>query len=527
MIAQLGTRGITGPSGAQYVQISHGTCTVCLPLARIVLDERGARKALLDQGIPVVSAAVWRRLIDKVECVREFPIEPLVEKVGWNGKTFALPDGTIFPVGQETPAAIEVHKRKCAQRGKFKHWYSRVAAPLERQHLATFLMMAAFAPPILSLADRVGNFGFEIVGPKGTGKSTLQYLVSSALGGVGQGPGGHYWVTLDTTYNALEDTMKLHSDLPIIMDEANLLAAGATRRERADLFQALAFKLGSGSIKDRYRALAENDYRLVFIISSNEPLATLLGQSTESARAAADRLITLPITITRPYGVFDHLPEGYASGSEFARDLMRHAERHHGHAMRRFLAKLVEECIAGKAGLKRKIRKHVAKFRQEAGVDANSGSAVRVADAFGLVFAAGELALEYGVLPPQLRTGAAALECYRSHVAHANGSSGSFGDKLLSLASDDRIRTLKKDGRTIPDALGYLSKGKSQTELLIPPANIEALIPGWRALRGSRDVNRYLVRDGSHRTVKRWLGGEKRERVHCFLLPQTDVSESE
>ena len=73
------------------------------------------------------------------------------------------------------------------------------------------------------LTSRVGSFGFELVGEKGIGKSTLQYLMSSVLGGAIQGADGNYWVTLDTTVNALEDTMAEHSDLPIIFDEAGLL----------------------------------------------------------------------------------------------------------------------------------------------------------------------------------------------------------------------------------------------------------------------------------------------------------------
>lgn len=520
MTGHLYVEGITGPSGARYIQIRSGDTAIWLPQDRFLTDERGARAAILAQGISTLAPSEWRKLVDKVGHVREYPDVPIIEKVGWNGAHFALPDGTIFPTGESrAPAAIDVHRHKCAQTGKFKHWYNRVAKPLEGQHLATFLMMTAFAPPLLSLTDRVGNFGFEIVGRKGTGKSTLQYLISSALGGVGQGPGGHYWVTLDTTYNALEDTMKLHSDLPIIMDEANLLAADARPSERAALFKALAFRLGSGSLKNRFGSLDETDYRLVFIISSNEPLATLLGQSTESARAAADRLLTLPVEDGRPHGVFDRLPDRYSSGSEFAHDLMRQAGRHHGHAMRRFLTQLVKTRAADEAALKRKIQKRIRQFRKKAGVDEDNGSAVRVADAFGLVFAAGKLAQEYGVLPRELRTGTATLRCYRLHIGHAKGANTPFVERLSALASHDSVTELTKRGPAKPGALAYLWRRGARAELLVPPANIETLIPDWRQIKGSREVERYLAREGDHRTVKRRIGGKAPERVHCFRLP--------
>ncbi len=520
MIGHLQVEGITGPSGARYVLIQNEEQAACLSLAAFVTDEKYAKRALLDQGIVVVAASDWRKLMEKVGAVRDFPPGPIIEKIGWNEANFALPDGSVLPASESNaPIAIELSARKCAKAGKFKKWYRYVALPLQGQHLATFLLMSAFAAPLLRLTNRVGNFGFEIVGKKGTGKSTLQFLVSSALGGVGQGSNGHYWVTLDTTYNALEKTMKHHSDMPIIMDEANLFAADATPRTRAGLFQALAFKLGSGSLKSRYGEFQEADYRLIFITSSNEPLATLLGQSTESARAAADRLLTLHLDDARQYGVFDFLPKGYASSSQFAQDLMRAADANHGHAIKRFLARLVAETTSDEGALRDKIQGYIDRFCEKAAVDKNDGSEVRVASAFGLVFAAGKLAQEYDVLPHELRPKAAALTSFRLHVDGAQATVRPFAQRLGMLVSDERIAKLKKQGPTRSGALGFKSTRRSQPELLIPSANIEAFFPDWPRIKNTREVKLHLVMDDKRLTVKRRIGDGRPQRVHCFKLP--------
>ena len=326
-------------------------------------------------------------------------------------------------------------------------------------------------------------------------------------------------MTLDTTFNALEETMKHHSDMPIIMDEANLFAADATSRTRAGLFQALAFKLGSGSLKSRYGESQEADYRLIFITSSNEPLATLLGQSTESARAAADRLLTLHLDEARHYGLFDFLPKEYTSSSQFAQNLMRAADANHGHAIRRFLARLVADTTSDEGALRHKIQGYIDRFCEKAAVDKNDGSEVRVASAFGLVFAAGKLAQEYEVLPPELKPKAAALTSYRLHVDRSQAADRPFAQRLSMLVSDERIAKLKKGGATRSGALGFLSNKRSQPELLIPPANIEAFFPDWPRIKKLRDVKLHLVKDDGRLTVKRMIGNGRPRRVYCFKLP--------
>lgn len=519
MINIVTIEGVTGPSGVRYVCTSHHDISVCVPIARLSSDERGSKTTLAEAGI-LLFGTDWRKFIEKVRNLREFPEAAVIESVGWNGADFVLPDGEVISGGGQGRSyrAIAFHKAKCSQAGTFSGWKTEVASTLQGQELAIFFLMTAFMPPLLRLTDRAGNVGFELVGPKGAGKSTLQYLVSSVLGGVVQGSGGHYWVTLDTTYNALEDSMRIHSDLPLIMDEANLLAAGSPARVRGDVFQALAFKLFSGSLKGRFGAPAETDYRLGYVISSNEPLASLLGQSNESARAAADRLITLPVDLSRrPFGVFDSLPANCKSSGVLAQYLMRAAIKHHGHAIRKFLKKLVKARAADENGLRRKIRRHVEKFQEKAGVNFNDGSAVRVAEAFGIVYAAGKLAQKFGVLPAELDPCAAALASYQLHLAHIGNHHADFRARLHALLADDRIVSFENSDTPPPGALAYIALKKK--ELWVPADNITELFADWARIKRSREVNSYLIREASAYKIKRRLPGLGQSRIYCFKLP--------
>lgn len=516
--------GVSGASGRKYFIISDGLQNACLPSTDFVGSARGMADKLAQKGIEIYGSKNVNALIANLDRVRNFPPSNVIEKVGWNGPNFALPDGTVIG-NQSSILAFEANEQKCGRSGNLKKWKSKVAVPLTGHSLGSFILMSAFMPPLLDLTERVGNFGFEIVGKKGIGKSTLQYLMSSVLGGVLQGDGGHYWINLDTTINALEDVMKGHCDLPIIMDEANLLAADAPPKLRADIVKALAFKLGSGSEKGRLGNSTPRDYRLGFVISTNEPISSLIGHNSEQARAAADRLITIPIDDAKPFGVFDFLPESYSSSGDFAQALVSAAGKHHGWAINEFITHLVKERSNDEKKLRKAIKKQVARFRIKAGINSNDGSAIRVADAFGLVYAAGILAQKYGVLPKSLRCGPAALDCYKLHIQQRVGAHQPFKKRLAKLAKDTDVLRFTKKHETrklkVNQHKAILRKNKNQLELLVMRSKIEQVFPDWQSIKSSREITRMMKRDGKHSTVKRIVAkGAKPVRVYCFkILP--------
>lgn len=522
MIENISISGLIAPSGARYVYFKLHEAAACIPINRFVVGAKGAGTELAEAGIPIFGNAAWAKITDRISKIEHWTEANIIERVGWNGASFTLPDGSVFQNdGQRFIVAFERHRNKCSEKGTIKAWKKSVARPLQGQQLAVFTLMLAFMPPLLALTQRVGNFGFEIVGRKGTGKSTLQHLMSSVLGGAIQGDDGHYWISLDTTLNAIEDVMPVHSDMPIIMDEANLLAADATRQVKAARFQAIAFKLGYGSQKGRLGAPATRDYRLGFLISSNEPLASLIGTDA-SARAAADRLITLSLNDDRTYGVFDFVPKRYGSASNFARSLIAAANDQHGTAFRRFIKGLVEQRANDEEALKAEIEDHLSTFRDQTGVDGNDGSARRIVDAFGLVFAAGKLAKKYGALPKQLHCGEAALACYRLYQGHNESLRKPFADRLRDLAACPEALRLNGSPAAsideIKDAQFLLDKGDSH--LLIYPNKIERMFPDWDAIKHTDEVAQHLKRDGAHLKVKKKvIPGEKPKRLFCFKLP--------
>lgn len=524
MISPPRVHGYVDRSGVEWVAVEHKGKEALVLHEEFAGSSAAAFKLLARQGVTIVSKAACNRVIEDVAKLDFSTVRNFVAHSGWSGGCFALPDGTIFaPDGVDAECAFETKPDKCEKRGSLKGWKLGVAVPLTGQALPMFMLMFAFMPPLLRLTSRADNFGFELVGPGGTGKTTMQRLMASIFGGTGQGDDGCYWITFDTTLNALENQMSVYSDLPIPIEEAAHYLADESQAKRAAALKAFAFKMSGGTHKDRQTCPAAKEHRFSYFSSSNDRLIDLIGRASDVARAAIDRLITLNVDASGPYGVFADLPEGFASSSQFAEALKAAARDHHGVAGRHFLRKLVDTRAAGEEALRVRIRNLVKRFHAKAGVDLNNGSDMRVAEAFGLVYAAGEIAKEFGALPKSWKCGPAALKCYRE-FRHGAPPYVPPRERLLELSKADGTVRLDRPTRRataaqIEAASVFVYQGQKGRELLIRTPAIEEVIPDWKYVRAQFKP---LMRPEG----KRWdnkcklTRGGKSERVFVFKLPK-------
>ena len=157
------------------------------------------------------------------------------------------------------------------------------------------------------------------------------------------------------------------------------------------------------------------------------------------------------------------------------------------------------------------------------GVDCNNGRAYRNAEAFGLVYAAGCLAVEYGVLPDGWNGRRPVKAVFGMQGRDLFSSPLSFADRVLALQDDSRIAVGKKGGNLPSGKLGILRNlAGGARELIVPKANIIALFPDWKALKSLKQVKDALVRDRPHLTTKRSIDGKKPQRVFCFSLASAE-----
>ena len=459
----------------------------------------------------------------KVGALRRFRRRMLMEQSGWTSGCFALPSAQVFaPPGVRATVLFEPMRDKCARAGSLQGWLHHVAEPLRDQSLAMFMLMAAFVAPILKLTHRTGNLGFELCGPPGTGKTTLLHLMATTVGNAVNGDARPYWSTCNTTVNALEHKVEAHSDLPLLLDDATMFAAGQGGAARAQQFKSFVFSLAQGETKARFNT-QQQSFRTAYFITTNTPLGVVIsGLGDWEGGATADRLLSLDVGL-RDNGIFDRIPRGYPDATAFARTLVAGMAANYGTAMPQFLERLVCDRSANEEALRSRIRRDADDFLEMAQVDRSDGSAVRVAEAFGFVMAAGQLAQDYGALPTGFDCEVPALDAYRLFLASTQRQSPL--ERLIAYSTAPGVMDLDNADRWLAPDLVTVAPGfwrthpGGQREFLVWPDVFKRAFPDWRRVIADGNVASIMPRDSRHRGVRRHLRRRfPQDRFYCFRL---------
>jgi len=530
-------RGATSPEGKPWVQVSaQGSGpSAWIPLGDLADDAAAAKKRLRAAGIHLFKED-QADAIDKARGVSAFPPEPLIEHSGWVDRHFALPSGRVIspPSDQSDSVPVvlfDVDPVKCASSGTLEDWLGGVERLAVGQAIITFVLMVAFAAPILRLSRVRENVGFELAGPKGLGKSTAQQLASSICGGALEPAGRNYWISGNTTANAIEDQFPIHADMPLLIEETSLFHAGESDKVRTTKFKEFIFRASTGAPKARKGASLADPVRFTYLTSANDGFATLLGGHTsEAGAAAADRLLTIPIAATRRHGIFSKLPAGCYDGDDAARAIAKLVSTNFGTAMPHFLNGLVEARHQDETTLRADIEAFMDEFRNKAGVDGNSGTDARVADAFGLAYAAGRLAQQYGALPSKLPVRSAALRCHALN-RKAAGRALSQLTRLrmiarrrdtLEIGAREPLKVSESEIFNTPAIIRINKQGVR--ELLISPGALARLFPSPKALLRDKAVRAIMRCDEGRSTVKVVVHPRgKARRFHVFRLSENDA----
>lgn len=521
-------RGFTDTRARKWVEITDKDVSVLVELRDFAGDRMSIWRNLADRGVFLIAKYAKNSVSEQVENLEDFPERLIFSGPGWCGGQFANASGQVFAAPKVPRGAIAFTPKlsKCAKEGTANGWKEKVAAPLVGHPIPAFAVMACFAAPMLEIVGRTDNFGFELCGAGGKGKSTTQRLMASVVGPAME-KNRSYIATFNMTPAALEQSMEWHSDMPFIIDEANLFGSSTRGRAGQGAMRDFSFQMASGSTKGRYGMPDQEGYRFIFVTSANEPFHELLDDEHHStADAATDRLMSITVP-EGDAGVFGPLPPGYATYREFTLALEKAMAEEHGSAMPKFLRALVRARYEDEAKLRTQIQKHIATFKRRVGVSDNNGSDARVAEAFGLVYAAGSFAQFHSVLPRAFNCLGAAEHCYanfRSTVPVRQ----SLPERLLAIA--DRPETITIDPRNLPTlskeemegAGAFIRPVKGKPILLMTPTFGGQMFPDWDALKGTAEFRSLNKADkdgrgrGYHCQVR---ANSKVDWFYAFELP--------
>lgn len=528
--------GFTDDYGHKWVSITYKGKTALLRYADFVSGRVQIWGLLAERGLIIIAKAAKTSIMEQVEALDLFTRRRIFSRPGWCNGQFANASGKVFapPEAAKGLVAFTPMKAKCAKKGSLTRWRQQVARPLVGHPIPSFILMTCFAAPMLELVGRAENFGFELSGEGGKGKSTTQRLMASVVGpAMGKDKG--YMTSFYATPAALEKLMEWHSDMPFIIDEANLFGSGSGGRADRNKMSDFSFQMASGSTKARMATPDQEGYRFIFVTSANEPFHELLGDvHRDTAQAATDRLMSIVIS-QGDAGVFGPQPEGYESYRQFTQALETAMAQQYGTAMPKFIQKLVLARHNDETKLQGGIRARIAEFKHHFGVNENNGSDVRVSEAFGLVYAAGHFAQHHGILPAEFDCLGAAAHCYANYRATVPVRQ-SLTERLLAVAA--RPETMQIDRSNLPTlsdedmekAGAFIRVVKDETLLLMTTALRNRLFPDWQSLANTGAFRVFNKTDkggrggGYHCRVRANAGNEW---FFAFTMPRTGAAPTE
>jgi uncharacterized protein (DUF927 family) len=343
-----------------------------------------------------------------------------VEKTGWHGQIYLLPDAAIGQRDTDEQIVLQgldMTNEGYRQRGTLEAWQGTIAALCVGNSRLLLAVSMAFAAPLLTPLEIEGG-GVHLRGPSSEGKTTAALVAASVWGEPGR---VESW---RATCNGLEGVAAFHNDNLLLLDELKEIdpreAGGA------------AYLLANGAGKRRGRPHGGTRPRLtwkvVFLSTGEISLAQHVEAAGQRVHAGQEvRLIDLSAEAGKSHGLFEAL-HGYANGQTFADEIKKRVQETHGTAGRAFVAWLVQDMPAALA----RVRELTQSFLEHVPTTA-TGQVRRVAGKFALIGAAGELATAGGI------TGwaegvalTAAAQCFQDWLRQRGGVGNAEEARALS-----------------------------------------------------------------------------------------------
>jgi len=392
----------------------------------------------------------------------------LMDATGWHGGAYLFPDGQIGDAAETL--IYRGSKRALAvfsPRGKLADWQGQIAALAVGNPRLLFTLSVAFVGPLLKPCDGAST-AFHWTGDSSLGKSGSLYAAGSAWGIPSETVGS--WRGTD---NGQEYAAAQRNDGLFILDEV--------KEVDPKQLGAISYMLGNGKGKTRAHhagglreAIA---WRIAMLSSGELGLADILasvGQKTHAGQTV--RFVELPADAGIGLGMWNELHH-LADGGSFTNHIKTAAARYYGTAGRAFVAALAAN-LDTVPGLVRKLE---ARFFESFVPHDAGGQVRRVAGAFALVAAAGELAAEWEVCPWPQRSAFEAAGLIFGEWLKGRPTAGNLEDAQI-LAHVAAVMERNWQARfidwgrvseanadlsrmaAVPDALGFRKKSGEWTE---------------------------------------------------------------
>jgi uncharacterized protein (DUF927 family) len=357
-----------------------------MPMSLLSGDGGLYRERLLDMGLVISPITKARNLLGFYLSTQPTKRVRCVNKIGWHGEAYTLPDETIGgDDGEEIYLQATETNPLLRTAGTLEEWQESISHYCIGNTRLVFSVSLACAAALLGIVGEEGG-GFHFRGDSSEGKTTTLYVAGSVWGGGSEKGFMKKW---KATGNGLENVSACHNDSLLCLDEI----AECNPHEIGSIAYMLAN--GQGKIRNHrgYQNRPLTEWRLLFLSSGEISLADLMGQVGQRIKGGQEvRFVNIRANAGVGYGLFEDL-HGFKNGEDFSKHLVACAKRFYGLPIRVFIKYLSGRHLA----IRLSARTFIKSFKSEI-VPASAGAEVgRVANRFALAAFAGELATEQGV----------------------------------------------------------------------------------------------------------------------------------
>ncbi|MBL8500902.1 MAG: DUF927 domain-containing protein [Nitrosomonas sp.] len=383
-----------------YIDSSGKNRYELLPI-ELTLEERKAKIWLIKRGFPqhLLSGPLWTEIFKKLR-VPVTKTGTIVEKFGYFNNSYFLPDNSF--IGPQEAHTVYLHPKKSifrpnySQSGSLEEWKEKVAASALHSTRIMMGLCTGLSGYVLKIVEVIENGGTNIFGQSSIGKTTVLKVTISF-----SGPRSNLqsWNQTDT---AIEELAHGYNDGSIALDELKTL--DQDDKEAAKKLTSMIYRLCSGIERNRSKNYKPDQNRWrVSIQSTGEYSLAELAEKSGSSRMKGEevRVIDIPADAGQGMGIFESLPEEFTDSSTYAQYLDEQSQLLYGTPQVVFLERLIADLNAENpdTSVKDQLIEGMGLFRKRCGVDPKSGIEVRFANRFALAYAAGCLAVDYGVFP--------------------------------------------------------------------------------------------------------------------------------
>ncbi len=340
----------------------------------------------------------------------------VTDQTGWHlGNCFALPNhviGSRNVIYRKGGNDDEVYARK----GKLKGWQDNVGGPCVGNPTLILSVCCALAGPLLSKVGIVGG-GVHPYGNSSGGKTGLLEAAASVWGNPESFVGS--W---DATKNGVEIHMYKRNHTVAVLDEISRV----NPKQLSGIIYMACNGGGKTSMTQEREGRPILTWRALILSSGEKKVAEHASLSGDAINAGAElRMIDVDAG-NRKYRAFDDTHG--RDGKGFREELGRCAREYHGTAGPAFVESLVKDLDS------RDLVEEFARYQEQ--FKAKNSQAGRVSDRFAVMAMAGEMAIEYGVLPWTAGTALEACQLLFGEWLAMAGSGNAEDRQILTSLSE-------------------------------------------------------------------------------------------